>query len=80
MKHDYILVTIPFQGLCSWVINIMKYYEVFCEVEPKRLALKKANEELHAAQTKLAAIKGEEFNTANSSKEWLCWMNGAFPY
>ena len=26
-------------GLCSWVINIVIFYEVFCEVEPKRLAL-----------------------------------------
>ncbi|XP_055876061.1 dynein beta chain, ciliary-like isoform X4 [Biomphalaria glabrata] len=46
-------------GLCSWVINIMRYYEVFCEVEPKRIALKKANEELNAAQTKLLAIKSK---------------------
>ncbi|CAG5122025.1 unnamed protein product [Candidula unifasciata] len=46
-------------GLCSWVINIMRYYEVFCEVEPKRLALKKANEDLNSAQTKLAAIKAK---------------------
>ncbi|CAL1535628.1 unnamed protein product, partial [Lymnaea stagnalis] len=46
-------------GLCSWVVNIMKYYEVFCEVEPKRLALKKANEDLNAAQTKLGAIKAK---------------------
>lgn len=44
-------------GLCSWVLNIVKFYEVYCEVEPKRQALSKANAELAAAQEKLAAIK-----------------------
>uniref|UniRef100_A0A671VQG9 Dynein axonemal heavy chain 17 n=1 Tax=Sparus aurata TaxID=8175 RepID=A0A671VQG9_SPAAU len=46
-------------GLCSWVLNIVKFYEVYCEVEPKRQALSKANAELAAAQEKLAAIKGK---------------------
>ncbi|XP_053308775.1 dynein axonemal heavy chain 9 [Spea bombifrons] len=46
-------------GLCSWVINIVKFYEVFCEVEPKRQALSKANAELAAAQEKLANIKAK---------------------
>ncbi|XP_030631579.1 dynein axonemal heavy chain 9 isoform X2 [Chanos chanos] len=44
-------------GLCSWVINIVKFYQVFCEVEPKRQALNKANAELASAQEKLTAIK-----------------------
>nr|XP_027809857.1 dynein heavy chain 9, axonemal [Marmota flaviventris] len=44
-------------GLCSWVINIVRFYEVFCDVEPKRQALSKATSELTAAQEKLAAIK-----------------------
>ncbi|NWQ82225.1 DYH17 protein, partial [Columbina picui] len=26
-------------GLCSWCLNIVRFYEVYCEVEPKRLAL-----------------------------------------
>ncbi|GCC24108.1 hypothetical protein chiPu_0002508 [Chiloscyllium punctatum] len=43
-------------GLCSWCINIVKFYEVFCEVEPKRIALAQANAELAAAQEKLAGI------------------------
>uniref|UniRef100_A0AAQ5YU21 Dynein axonemal heavy chain 17 n=1 Tax=Amphiprion ocellaris TaxID=80972 RepID=A0AAQ5YU21_AMPOC len=43
-------------GLCSWVLNIVKFYEVYCEVEPKRQALSKANAELAAAQEKLTAI------------------------
>ncbi|KAI9004406.1 dynein heavy chain [Hyaloraphidium curvatum] len=44
-------------GLCSWVVNIVKYYKVFKEVEPKRLALEAANEELKESQAKLAAVQ-----------------------
>ncbi|XP_032178864.1 dynein heavy chain 9, axonemal isoform X1 [Mustela erminea] len=44
-------------GLCSWVINIVRFYEVFCDVEPKRQALSRATADLAAAQEKLAAIK-----------------------
>ncbi|XP_032899964.1 dynein heavy chain 9, axonemal isoform X2 [Amblyraja radiata] len=44
-------------GLCSWVVNIVKFYEVYCDVEPKRKALTKANAELAAAQEKLTIIK-----------------------
>ncbi|XP_068439704.1 dynein axonemal heavy chain 9 isoform X3 [Clinocottus analis] len=44
-------------GLCSWVLNIVKFYQVYCEVEPKRQALSKANAELAAAQEKLGCIK-----------------------
>ncbi|CAG2206597.1 DNAH [Mytilus edulis] len=43
-------------GLCSWVINIMRYYKVYCAVEPKRMALEGANAELSAAKHKLKAI------------------------
>ncbi|XP_042198221.1 dynein axonemal heavy chain 9 isoform X3 [Callorhinchus milii] len=46
-------------GLCSWVINIVKFYQVYCEVEPKRQALSKANAELAAAQDKLTNIKAK---------------------
>uniref|UniRef100_A0A8D2ZL57 Uncharacterized protein n=1 Tax=Scophthalmus maximus TaxID=52904 RepID=A0A8D2ZL57_SCOMX len=46
-------------GLCSWVVNIVKFYEVYCEVEPKRQALSKANADLAAAQEKLATIKSK---------------------
>ena len=44
-------------GLCSWVVNILIYYEVFCDVAPKRFALNKANAELQAAKDKLAAVE-----------------------
>ncbi|KAG8222095.1 hypothetical protein J437_LFUL000858, partial [Ladona fulva] len=43
--------------LCAWVINIIKFYEVYCDVEPKRKALAQANAELAAAQEKLSIIK-----------------------
>uniref|UniRef100_A0A803SYF4 Dynein axonemal heavy chain 11 n=1 Tax=Anolis carolinensis TaxID=28377 RepID=A0A803SYF4_ANOCA len=44
-------------GLCAWVINIVKFYEVYCDVEPKRQALAQANAELAAATEKLVAIR-----------------------
>ena len=43
-------------GLCAWVINIIKFYEVYCDVEPKRRALEAANQELANAQEKLTVI------------------------
>uniref|UniRef100_A0A8B9IKL9 Dynein axonemal heavy chain 9 n=1 Tax=Anser cygnoides TaxID=8845 RepID=A0A8B9IKL9_ANSCY len=46
-------------GLCSWVVNIVRFHEVYCDVEPKRQALSKANAELAAAQDKLASIKAK---------------------
>ncbi|KAL4703187.1 hypothetical protein ACJJTC_018259 [Scirpophaga incertulas] len=46
-------------GLCAWVINIIKFYEVFCDVEPKRKALQAANAELAAAVEKLKSIKAK---------------------
>ncbi|XP_070790567.1 dynein axonemal heavy chain 9 [Pituophis catenifer annectens] len=46
-------------GLCSWVINIVRFYNVYCDVEPKRQALNKANAELANAQEKLANIKAK---------------------
>merc|ERR1712223_1514844 len=33
-------------GLCSWVINIVRFFEVYCDVEPKRRALEEANARL----------------------------------
>ena len=43
-------------GLCSWVINVVRYYEVYCDVEPKRNALKAANEQLREAKERLEGI------------------------
>ncbi len=46
-------------GLCSWAINIMSFYKVYCDVEPKRLALEGANAQLKAAQDKLSQIQSK---------------------
>lgn len=55
--HVLILKCITlFSGLCSWVINIIRFFEVYCDVEPKRRALEEANAELAAAQTRLTSI------------------------
>lgn len=44
-------------GLCSWVINILKFHDVYLEVKPKRDALDAANEELRQATEKLQALQ-----------------------
>ncbi|KAK4884537.1 hypothetical protein RN001_000808 [Aquatica leii] len=46
-------------GLCSWVINILKFYDVFVVVEPKRKALRKANQELSDAKSKLIELNNK---------------------
>lgn len=54
-------------GLCAWAVNIVQYYRVYCEVEPKRLAAEEATEQLrqteeqfNATQNKLAVSKAME--------------------
>jgi dynein heavy chain len=69
-------------GLCSWCVNILRYYEVFCDVAPKRMALAKANAELQAAKDKLAIVEKkvsdlqaqlkiltDQFDEANAAKK-----------
>uniref|UniRef100_A0A8D0GCW2 Dynein heavy chain coiled coil stalk domain-containing protein n=1 Tax=Sphenodon punctatus TaxID=8508 RepID=A0A8D0GCW2_SPHPU len=64
-----------------WVINIVRFYKVYCDVEPKRQALSKANADLAVAQDKLVNIKAKiahlnenlvkltaKFETATSDK------------
>jgi len=68
-------------GLCSFVINIITYYDIVVTVEPKRIALAAANKELAEAQEKLRAVNEHvanleaklakltaEFNAANAEK------------
>lgn len=43
-------------GLCAWVINIYKFYEVYLVVEPKQRALNDAQQELKSAQDKLIVL------------------------
>lgn len=56
-------------GLCSWVINIVAFYRVYCDVEPKRIALAAANAELEAAQTKLGIIQAKIAELDGNLKE-----------
>ncbi|KAM3614782.1 uncharacterized protein V6R79_018954 [Siganus canaliculatus] len=44
-------------GLCAWTINIVRYYEIYCEIIPKRHALSQANTELEAATAKLVVVQ-----------------------
>ncbi|TPX33478.1 hypothetical protein SmJEL517_g03633 [Synchytrium microbalum] len=46
-------------GLCAWVVNIVGFYRVFCDVEPKRAALEAANAELNSSQAKLRDIQSK---------------------
>ena len=44
-------------GLCDWIINITVYYDVFVSVEPKKLKVAQAKEELAAANSKKEAME-----------------------
>ncbi|KAM8934084.1 dynein axonemal heavy chain 11-like [Pelodytes ibericus] len=44
-------------GLCAWVINIIKFHEVYCEVDIKRQSLSQANTDLALAAEKLEVIQ-----------------------
>ena len=46
-------------GLCSWVINIVNYFDIVQLVEPKRVQLRMANEQLGEANTQLDAVKAK---------------------
>jgi len=69
-------------GLCSFVLNIVTYYDIVTTVEPKRKALAEANQQLSAANEKLTNVMANvaaleeklsrlttELNEANSSKK-----------
>lgn len=45
------------KGICGWVINIVKYWEVIQVVEPKRNALKEAVDQLDAATKQLNEVE-----------------------
>uniref|UniRef100_A0A8C4HJQ5 Dynein, axonemal, heavy polypeptide 9 like n=1 Tax=Dicentrarchus labrax TaxID=13489 RepID=A0A8C4HJQ5_DICLA len=56
-------------GLCAWVINIIRFHEVFREVEMKRMCLSQANADLAEAAEKLEVIRKKL--TVNGSLETL---------
>jgi dynein heavy chain len=39
-------------GLCDWILNITAYYDVFVSVEPKKAAVRAANQRLSEANAK----------------------------
>uniref|UniRef100_A0A672IQ98 Dynein axonemal heavy chain 11 n=1 Tax=Salarias fasciatus TaxID=181472 RepID=A0A672IQ98_SALFA len=57
-------------GLCAWVINIIRFHEVFCEVEMKRMCLSQANADLAEAAEKLEVIR-KKLAELDSSLETL---------
>ncbi|NXP60283.1 DYH17 protein, partial [Chloropsis cyanopogon] len=46
-------------GLCSWCLNMVRFYEVHCTVKPKRQAVADADAELAEAQARLSRIKNK---------------------
>ncbi|KAF2980505.1 hypothetical protein EK904_000039, partial [Melospiza melodia maxima] len=46
-------------GLCSWCLNMVRFYEVHCIVKPKRQAVADADAELAEAQARLSKIKSK---------------------
>ncbi|XP_059610821.1 dynein beta chain, ciliary-like [Phlebotomus argentipes] len=46
-------------GLCAWVINIYKFYQVYSEVKPKLIALDSAKKQLAEEQAKLGELSGK---------------------
>lgn len=60
-------------GLCEWAINIVKYYDVVSEVEPKRQELAAANEKLQEANSTLAAVeKKVRIVVRHAPDSWPC--------
>ena len=45
-------------GICSWVANIVAYYDIFCDVHPKRLLVARARTQLEGAQMRLGEVRG----------------------
>ncbi|KAL3316100.1 Dynein heavy chain 9, axonemal [Cichlidogyrus casuarinus] len=56
---DTCLKSLAAAGLCSWVINIVRFYEIYCDVKPKRDALEQANEDLRSATESLEKIQNK---------------------
>ena len=65
--------SIAASGLCAWVVNIVRFYEVFCDVEPKRNALADANANLSLAKENLSKIKAKiQVCCLEYDNKWVC--------
>uniref|UniRef100_A0A3B3Y5N1 AAA+ ATPase domain-containing protein n=1 Tax=Poecilia mexicana TaxID=48701 RepID=A0A3B3Y5N1_9TELE len=65
-------------GLCAWVINIIHFHEVSCQVEMKRMCLSQANGDLLEAAEKLEVIRKKLSVSSFLFFFWLmfkCWAN-----
>ena len=62
------------KGVCDWVINMVKYWDVIQDVEPKRKALAEANEMLAEANITAAEVK-EKVDGLNAK---LATLNAEF--
>ncbi|KAF4721647.1 hypothetical protein FOZ63_017052, partial [Perkinsus olseni] len=67
-------VSVAAGALCQWVHAMKVYAEVFREVEPKRLKLRRAAETLHAKQKQLA----EAMEKLQSVQETLAGLKSQF--
>lgn len=59
-------------GLCSWVLNIVQYYDIVRTVEPKRRALQEANDQLEAANLELGEVRWFKGKTTLSCSPVTC--------
>ncbi|KAK9867723.1 hypothetical protein WJX84_004647 [Apatococcus fuscideae] len=71
-------------GLCDWAINIVKYFDVVAEVEPKRAELAAANGKLNDAnatlktvQDKVAGLNAQVRSLEEAYSKALAEKNGA---
>ena len=60
-------------GLCSYVLNVLKFNDVFQDVAPKRKALNEATDILNKALDRLKYLKNR-IKVLSKSKNWQKWM------
>lgn len=58
-SDDVIAYSKAGEALCTWAVNIISFYDVFCDAVPQRIALAAAEAQLTAAQDKLAKSMAE---------------------
>ncbi len=64
-------------GLCAWAINIVGYYRVYCEVEPKRLAAEEATEQLRQTEEQFNATQNK-LAVSSENKNLFVLFGGIF--
>jgi len=46
-------------GLCEWIVNIIKYYDIVIDTEPKKKGLESAKQTLEAAEVRYAEVTNQ---------------------